>query len=127
MSADCGRCLKQPLVRSGQAIDPRGEECVDARGNLKGGDRLGEAMPARLTDEPFRIDQHPDALFEEEWIAFRSLDQQPFELVQRRIRAKKSLEKLVDIRADQRINTDLRVITLAIPGVPVIRPIVHEE
>src|SRR5439155_8634512 len=119
MCANSGRGLKQALVRSGQAIDPRGEKCVDARRNLKRGDELGKAMRAWLADESLRIDQHPHALFEKERIAVRSLDQQPFELVQRRIRAKKNLEKLVDIRVDQRINTDLRVITLAIPGVTV--------
>ena len=127
MCANSGRGLKQALVRSGQAIDPRGEKCVDARRNLKRGDGLGKAMRAWLANEPLRIYQHPHALFEKERIAVRSLDQQPFELVQRWIRAEKASEKLLDIRAGQWINTDHCAMTLAIPGVPVIRPIVHEQ
>src|SRR5260370_13110369 len=53
MGADGGRGLKQALVRSGEAIDPRGEESMDARRNLERRDRLGEAIRAWLADESF--------------------------------------------------------------------------
>ena len=56
---------------------------------------LVEPIRPALAREDLRLDQGPDALFEEERIPFRSLDQEPLEGMQTGVRSEERLEQLL--------------------------------
>jgi hypothetical protein len=54
-----------------QAIDPSGQEGLDGRRDLDVADDPGQPVVTRLSRDRLGLDQAPDALLEEEGIAFR--------------------------------------------------------
>jgi len=90
-------------------------------------DRSGCAIGATLPDEDLGLDERPDALLEEEWIAFRALEQEPSDGVKTDIRAQECVEQLAGGLRGERIEPELRVVGLGPPAVLVLAAVVDQE
>src|SRR5215470_3051452 len=80
--ADYGRCLKQSLVFRRKVVDSSGQHRLRCGGKVKALDRPRQAVGTAFTREGPRLEQHPNALLDEEGIALSALDQKPLELPQ---------------------------------------------
>ena len=74
-----------------------------------------------------RFDQRSGALFEEERVSFRPLEQQPFERLEVGVLAQKCFQQMLSAFSWQRINSELTIIGLAAPAVPIFGPIIDEK
>ena len=76
----CG--LEEALVSRREAVNA-GRQTGSSRGrNLQALEGPRQAIGSALPDERPRLDLHPDALLEEEGIAFRPFDQEPPEILE---------------------------------------------
>ena len=124
---DDRRRLEPLLLMGRQPVDARGEEGVHARRDLDGVDGAGRAIRPRLADEELRLGQTPHALLEEERVALRARDQEPFEVTELRIGPHERLEKFLGTLARQGVDTQLRVVGLTSPGLPVLGAVIHDQ
>ena len=125
--SDGRRGLEQALVDGREPVDARGQNCLDGGGHPERLEGLGKAIASPLPDEDAVLDHYPDALFEEEGIPPCLLDQQQLEGGQAVIVSEHEAEKLVRVLGRQWEDTELRVVALAGPRVPIFLPVVDEE
>src|SRR5262245_30795145 len=74
--ADNRSRLEQPLVLGSEPVDADGQDRLRRSGDLQTLPGLLEPIRPALAREDLRLDQRPDALFEEERVSFRSLDKE---------------------------------------------------
>ena len=72
--ADHRRRLEHLPVIGREAVDPGGQEGLDGGRDLDVADDPGQPVVAGLPGDRLGLDQAPDALLEEEGVAFRPLD-----------------------------------------------------
>lgn len=72
--SDHGRCLEHPALLGRQSIETSGEQRLDRRWHLDGGDVTRSTPPISFADETTLIDQHRDHLLDEQRVALDRLD-----------------------------------------------------
>jgi len=110
-----------------QAVDPRRQGRLDARGRRDCLDRPCDAIGTPLTDKRLRFLQRPDTLFQEERIAACALDQHPLERLETGVASEESDQQFSRALGSQRVQAELIVVALAPPRVLVLRSVVDEE
>src|SRR5262249_22318500 len=88
---------------------------------------LRQLVGPSLPRQDLRLDQRPDALLEEERIAFGPLDQQSLERLQLNGGPEQGLEQCLGALRWQWIDAELSIICLTPPALPVLGSIVHDE
>ena len=90
--------------------------------------RPDQAVAAALADQRAGLDQRADALLQKERVALGPLDEQAFERVERSsVRAEQRLQQLVGARGWQGVQPKLLVVGLPMPGVLILRAVVHQQ
>ena len=125
--SDDRRGLEQGLVTRREAVDPRRQDRLDGGRHPERLGRLRQAIVPPLPDEDTVLDLHPDALLEEKRVPPRLLDEQLFEGRDLVVVAEHHAEKLLGFLGKQRMDAELRVVTLTAPLVLVFRTVVDEE
>src|SRR3989304_6212024 len=97
------------LVLGREAVDTRSENRLDGRWNLDRDGIFAEPVRPTLTNENLRLNERPDAFLEEQWVPFRSLDQQTPERAGVRIVTKQSLQESFGAVWRKRIDPELPV------------------
>ena len=91
------------------------------------GKGVRQAIGPRLAYQGPGLHQRPHALLQEEGIALGALDQELREGCQTRVIPQEGLEEGVGTRRGQGVQPQLRVVGLAPPAVPVVRPVVDQQ
>src|SRR5262249_44761420 len=115
-----GRGLEVSFVLRREPVDARGEDRLGRRRDLQGLGRLRQLVGPSLPRQDLRLDQRPDALLEEEGIAFGPLDQQSLERLQLNGGPEQGLEQGLGALRWQGIDAELWLKRLSPPAVPVI-------
>jgi hypothetical protein len=121
------RRLEQVLLLRGHAVDASRQNRLHSRRHLNGRQRRRHAIGPRLAHQGPGLHQRPHALLQEEGIALGALDQELGERAQAGVVPHEVLEEGVGTRRRQGIQPHLRVIGLAPPAVPVVRPVVDQQ
>src|SRR4030095_13787373 len=87
----------------------------------------GERVGAALAGQGSRLRQGQYTLLEEEGIRLRLLDQQPLKRAERHVRAEERVEQLVSALGREAIDPELPVVSLASPGMLILRAVTDEE
>jgi hypothetical protein len=119
--------LQELLLVRWEAVDACRQHGLDRGRDLDAGQGLHETIRARGAGEGARFHEGADALFEEERVALRPLDQQPLERLERGIDPEQDAEHLVGALRRERVDPELAVIGLAPPAVLVLGTVVHEQ
>src|SRR5215467_7881338 len=125
--AEHGGGLEQPLVLGEETVDARGEDGLHGGRHLNGVDGLLQAIAPTAAQEGFGFHECADALFEEERIALRALDEHVLERGQIRIVAEEIDEQMTRALHGQRIDAELPIIGLAAPAVVVLGAIARDD
>jgi hypothetical protein len=125
--SDDRRRLEQALLSRRQAVDPRGENGLNRLGQLDDLNGLHEAIGTALAREHARLGQRAYALLEKERIALRPLDQERPQRRKLRVVTQEGFHERVGRGRPQRIESDLAVVGLAAPAVPVLEPVVDQK
>jgi hypothetical protein len=88
---------------------------------------MRHAVGSRLAYQGSGLHQGPHALLQEEGIALSALDQEFVEGSQAHVVSQEGLKEGVSIHRRQGIEPQLRVVGLAPPAVPVVRPVVDQQ
>ena len=127
LGADDRRGLEQALLLRGQAVDARRQDGLHRGWYLNGRQGVRQAVGSRLAHQGTGLHQRPHALLQEEGIALGALDQQLGEGRQTRIVPHEGLEEGISAGRGQGVQPQLRVVGLAPPAVPVVRPVVDQQ
>jgi hypothetical protein len=88
---------------------------------------MHQAVGPRLAHQGSGLHQRPHALLQEEGIALSTLYQEQDKRAQAGVVPQEGLEEGISARRGQGVQPHLRVIGLAPPAVPVVRPVVHQQ
>ncbi len=110
-----------------EPVDARGQDRLRRRRDLQRLHGPGQTIGAALAHEGLRLHEGPHALFEEERVAFRALDQESPERIEFGVGAEERLEELSGALGRQWVDAKLGVVRLAAPGVLILGPIVDED
>jgi hypothetical protein len=119
--------LKEALVLRREPVDARGQDRLGRGRDLEALGCLRQPMCASLTRQDLRLDEGPDALFEEERIPLGSLDQEPLERLDGRVLTEQSPQEFIGRLGWQRVDAELPVVALPAPAVLVLGPVVDEQ
>ena len=111
------RSLQQVFGLRGQPVEARGQHGLDGGGHLHGDEGLRQAIGPWFTNKPLRLDQRPDALFQEEGIALGAPNEESLQRPQARVVTEEGLQEFVSTARRQWIESHLRVVSFAAPAV----------
>src|SRR5262249_38618017 len=104
LADDRGR-LEKSLILGGKPVDSSSEDGLNRAWHLDLCRCLTQAVATALADDHVSLRQGPDDLFDEERIAFRTLDQDASELVQTGVAAEHGLQEFGGALPSERIDT----------------------
>jgi hypothetical protein len=138
---DHRRGLEQPLLICRESVDPGRQDRLDRRRHTNARDLCCQPVGSSFADQRAGFDECADAFLQEERIALGPLDQELFQIVQEpgsahalnsaiitdgAGRAQQRIEQRLGTVLSKRVDSDLRIVSLASPDVRVFRPIVDE-
>src|SRR5271154_5872002 len=126
-TADDGQRLQQVLRIGGQPIDTRRQNPLYRRWNLQIAKWPREPGGATIADQRPLIEQDLHRLFHEERIALGFLDDQALERSDCSAVAEQGRQHRLGALPAQRIEPQLRVVSLAIPLMRILRAVVHQQ
>ncbi len=124
--ADHSQRLEQIFLIGRQAVDARSENCLHRGRNVQLGQRLGEMRHPVAHQRPL-VEQHLHRLFHEKGVALRLLDDHTLERRHLRVLAEQSGEHLLRALLAQRIEPQLRVVSLAVPLMRILGTVIDEQ
>ena len=115
------------MLLCGEPIDACGQHFFHGGRDLDARHGLGQAIGPPLATQCPGLDQGSRALFQEEWVAFRPLDEHWFEGRERGVVPDESGQQLLGTIGGQRINSELGIEGLAAPTMLVFGPICQQQ
>src|SRR6266436_2175492 len=125
--ADHGGSLEEALLLWQEPVDPAGQESLDGRRDVDHLCILDQTVGATPAYKGPGLHQGPDALLEEERIAFGPLDEEALAGSELGAVAHQDPEQLIRALRTQGLDSDLTVVALTTPAVAVLWAIVDKE